>query len=540
MLRYPILILLLLLNSNLLFSYTQRSNLAKAAEKLYIDPHTTEKKCIDIINFLDKSDIKNHTLLMETYILLGKSYDLQGDFDLGIYALTEALDYCDMNDTKNKALINHELATLYNCLYDVNRANELVVDVIKYYEEVKDTVGIALCYNILGLIYVNKKDDVKADSIFNLALALHQKLNLEINKAVIYNNMALYNEDPPRKIEMLKHAIAINKRYNRRWSLAENYNNLGLQYFYDKQYDKALKKLDIAYDIAIATNAKELISDNHRYKSWLYNELKIYDKAYYNSTESDRITKQIQSEENIRNIERIIAQNALNKKKYKIRLMNEIHKSTIIFNTLIFSFIGVFILIIVMFILYKKGKVKRQNELYKAKLELEKNNIELLNIKLEQEEIEKNEMETLLDASTKELTNFSYYIKNRNELFSNIKNHIKSVYHYEKEQMVRELRKIIVLINQYEKTDREQSMMIKQMDQVSDEFLYRLEQLHPGISKTEKRMAIYIHLGMSTKDICMITGSNLKTVNMARYRLRKHLGLASDISIAQYLDSIFK
>lgn len=538
--RYLIFILLLILNCNLLFSSYHIPSLSYAAEKLYIDPHNTEEMCIEIIDGLDKNNAANHKLLMDAYILLGKSYDLQGDFDLGILVLTEALEYCDIEDVKNRALINHELASLYNCLYDDVKATELVDYALDYYIEANDTAGIAFCYNIMGLIYVNKNDHIKADSIFNLALTLHQQLNLEINQAVIYNNMGLYNQDPIQKIEMLNRAIAINKKHNRKWGLAENYNNLGLQYFYNKEYEEALKTLDLAYDMALVTNAKELMCDNHRYKSWLYNELKVYDKAYYNIKEADKIAKQILSEENIRNVERTIAQNALNKKKNQILLMNERHKSTIIFNTIIFSFIGVLILISIMFILYKKGKVKRDNELYQAKLELEKTNIELLNLKLEQEALEKIEMVTQLDASTKDLTNFSYFIKNRNELFCKIKDEIKSVYQYDKEQMVKELRKIIVLINQYENTDYEQSTIVNQMEQLNDNFLMRLEQLHPGISKTQKKLASYLRLGMSTKDICMMTGSSQNTVNMTLYRLRKHLGLASDISIAQYLDNIDK
>ena len=45
------------------------------------------------------------------------------------------------------------------------------------------------------------------------------------------NNLALYKGDYKKKIEYVSEAIVINRNLNAQWSLGENYNNLGKQYF---------------------------------------------------------------------------------------------------------------------------------------------------------------------------------------------------------------------------------------------------------------------------------------------------------------------
>lgn len=63
----------------------------------------------------------------------------------------------------------------------------------------------------------------------------------------------------------LREAIAINDSLGTVWSLGENYNNLGTQYFYAGEYKKGLAALDTAMVYARKINAKELITDNYRY-----------------------------------------------------------------------------------------------------------------------------------------------------------------------------------------------------------------------------------------------------------------------------------
>ena len=57
-------------------------------------------------------------------------------------------------------------------------------------------------------------------------------------------------------------------------------------------------------------------------------------------------------------------------------------------------------------------------------------------------------------------------------------------------------------------------------------FMERLLKQYPDLSENDKQMCIYLRMGLSTQEICVLTGNQPRSVNMTRYRLRKALNLA--------------
>lgn len=57
-------------------------------------------------------------------------------------------------------------------------------------------------------------------------------------------------------------------------------------------------------------------------------------------------------------------------------------------------------------------------------------------------------------------------------------------------------------------------------------FMERLLKQYPELSENEKQLCVYLRMGLSTQEICVLTGNQPRSVNMARYRLRRALNLA--------------
>ena len=57
-------------------------------------------------------------------------------------------------------------------------------------------------------------------------------------------------------------------------------------------------------------------------------------------------------------------------------------------------------------------------------------------------------------------------------------------------------------------------------------FMERLLKQYPDLSENDKQMCIYLRMGLSTQEICVLTGNQPRSVNMTRYRLRKALNLS--------------
>ena len=67
----------------------------------------------------------------------------------------------------------------------------------------------------------------------------------------------------------------------------------------------------------------------------------------------------------------------------------------------------------------------------------------------------------------------------------------------------------------------------------------RLKLVHVDLSKNEKILSGFIRLGFSSKQICQVLNRQVNSVEVARTRLRKKIGITnSKISLIQYLESI--
>jgi CheY-like chemotaxis protein len=72
-------------------------------------------------------------------------------------------------------------------------------------------------------------------------------------------------------------------------------------------------------------------------------------------------------------------------------------------------------------------------------------------------------------------------------------------------------------------------------DAVHSNFVQTLAQAHPDLSPAEAKLSIFLKLGMNTKDIANLLYLTPESVKVARYRLRKKLGLTFPHNLHNYL-----
>jgi DNA-binding CsgD family transcriptional regulator len=78
----------------------------------------------------------------------------------------------------------------------------------------------------------------------------------------------------------------------------------------------------------------------------------------------------------------------------------------------------------------------------------------------------------------------------------------------------------------------------KHIKNVHFDFLKRLKEKYPTISPRELDLATYLLLNMSTKEIAEIINISSAGVELARYRLRKKLGLNNKENLVGFLMGI--
>ena len=146
-------------------------------------------------------------------------------------------------------------------------------------------------------------------------------------------------------------------------------------------------------------------------------------------------------------------------------------------------------------------------------------------------------VQSALDNSQQEVTSFAVFLRSRNELLDKIREMIKEGYRMDNQALVPHLKKVNAFISQYQSGDKTNNTLLLNIEEKNKEFIERLILKHPELTQGEKYLATLLRVNLSTKEISMITGTNPKTINMNRYRLRKSLNLSTEEDLVKYLQA---
>ncbi|MBN2807226.1 MAG: hypothetical protein JXR22_11260, partial [Prolixibacteraceae bacterium] len=69
-------------------------------------------------------------------------------------------------------------------------------------------------------------------------------------------------------------------------------------------------------------------------------------------------------------------------------------------------------------------------------------------------------------------------------------------------------------------------------------FVSNLKSKHPDLTLTEIKIAAYVRMNLTTKEITEFMHKTPRAVENDRYRLRKKMGLSNNDSLQQYLMDI--
>lgn len=473
----------------------------------------------------------------QAMILHSQAEQLLGNFDLSIKNLYDAQRYINPANKRQTAQLYSLMGRVYSKLGDYNKGIELNDKATSIFKSLGDSASVAGCYNERGVMHYLLDEFVVAEKFLQRALTINRAQRNLKEIATNLNNLCLYQGDTEKKLSLIQEAIAINKNLDAQWSLGENYNNMGKQYYFGEQYSKALEALQKAYEYAHNIGAKELICDNYEYSSWVYAAIGDYKQAYTRLSQMYALNKELQSSNKLRNIEQEISYKRYQDQKYATEMQEQTYKIELLKRNL--WFLGSVLVLGLAFsiFLYKWYKRRKGLQLIEARYQLELSQRELSELKLHQQELELQNIQNALDSSQQEVTSFAVFLRSRNELLDKIREMIKEGYKMDNQALIPHLKKVNAYISQYQSGDKTNNALLLNIEDKSKEFIERLTKEHPNLTQGEKYLATMLRVNLSTKEISMISGNSPKTINMNRYRLRKALNLPTEKDLVEYLQN---
>jgi len=510
--------------------------LRKAREKLYSNPKEASSLAGKAIKLSDMS--LPDTVCREATILYGQAEQLLGNFDLSIRTLHDAESLVDSSDMSTRGRLYALQGRVFGKLGDFARSAELNDKATSIFRALGDSSSVAWCYNERGVMLLNTDQYAVAEHLFRRALDINRRQHNLKAIASNLNNMCLYPGDSDEKLGMIDEAIAINKNLDSKWSLGENLNNKGKQLCYAGRPEEALEALKEAYGYISQIEARELLCDYYEYMGMAYSQIGDYRKAYDYLGKMTVLVRELQRRNNQRNAELELDRKRITDQKQAAERQENAYRIKLL-NRSICMLVAVVVLVCISgWFYYKWYRHEKNVQLLQTRHELDQTEKELDSLKLRQKQLELENAHNMLSASRQELTGFAAFLKSRNEMMSRIRDMLKEGYKMEPTAIVPHLKKISAFISTYANNDKTSQSLLLKAEERNKDFMQRLLEKHPDLTKGERNLALLIRGGMSSKEISMLLGLEPKTVNMNRYRLRKALGLPAESDLYDYLQNL--
>ena len=184
-------------------------------------------------------------------LLLGKTYDIVGDYDKAMSIYTSALDQAE--DLGNKEAIGDVLGNIGIIHYyrgDTDQTLDYFKRVLEIYEDIGDKANYGFVLNNIGAIHENKGELDQALDYLKRSLAISEELG-EKNNAAYTNIGIIYAKrgDIDQALDYFNRSLEICEEVGDKNAIAGSYANIGLVHNDKGEYDQALDYIKRAQKI---------------------------------------------------------------------------------------------------------------------------------------------------------------------------------------------------------------------------------------------------------------------------------------------------
>ena len=468
-----------------------------------------------------------------------------------------------LNSSKTKsytrALLLDRLTSIYFFdLRDYKTAFQTVKKIEQEYKRSGDKRIKIIQLENLGMLYFESKvNKTKAYSLFNQAYQTSLDEGTNFHAEYILNNygVSLLNSAKPKKaIEKFHQALNFSRKSSDIAQYSTILGNIGIYHLIQKNADTAEYYLLESFKIAKKSKSKEDELERAIYLGAFYRDMDQLNKAdsflnfaldrisnlkkfdskkflcelisqvremeqnYSDALKFQKLASQYRDSIDFSNLSKqlLSAENRIKIVKLENQMARSKERNIVI---LVISGLVLLILTIIAVLLINKNKHKVQLAEMRAKKHLE-----------EREKISEELEETDRDVAVK-----SMVLLEKETMMSKVTALLKTAMSELKPEDQGVIKEVINEIN-FSMNNKGWEEFEFRFNKVHPQFYKKLDDTHGGLTLNEKKLAAFLLMNMTTKDISNITGQTPHSINVARTRLRKKMGLAnSSISFTEYL-----
>jgi tetratricopeptide (TPR) repeat protein len=453
---------------------------------------------------------------------LGHAYGQVPDYEKSITYLTDAYNIAQKLKYKQVyALLLSDLGSTYLCMNDYDKAQHYLT---KALEASTDYNGLIVSYFNLAQLMTSIDKNNEALDYYNKALELTLQAKNTQDQASVYNRLGefyTFEKDFKKGISYYEKSMALFDSTNLYYKTACIYG-LAEAYLLSKNYKFALKYCLKSDSAACESGFGNQISRSQKLLSEIYDSLRRPELALKHYKVYSAMQDSIITVEKNDRIGYLHVEFETKEMELQLEIMQ---KEAIFKNRMLIMYLALSVLTVTILAFVIKN-IRLKNK----KLKFEK----------EREIFMKQKIEMELHEKQRELLSNAMHINQQKDLLSSVKTEIMNILGLKSAEKAfvslknldRDLKSKIDMSDNW-------SQIKLHFEKVHPIFFNKLKEDFPDLSINELKLCAYTKLQFSGKEIGQLLNINHTSVQMARYRLKKKMGLAEEVSFNDYIMSVY-
>jgi len=483
---------------------------------------------IDVLN----NEVSSNSLLLNAYsvkhtILVDKGYyNLALNTTLLAEKLVESLkkkkDYTE--DAEYKEAVDLKMVPILTRLASIETNLGRHEEALKHKKEAyqlnknsSNRLQDAYILSSMGDSYCALGEYEKSEESYLKALKLFRSMKAKVNEAFELTGIALTytnRKQYDKALSYNKQALEIAERNESKSVLLDVLTDMGTTYIKLNNPKKALQYFDRSVKLADSINALEELQLAYRKRSEAFSGLNNPLQALKDFKAHVKIKDSLATLENNQKIEELYIINETAKKEQQIQIQkNDIQllesENKVSNLQRILLALGLILALIAAYAFYLRNK---RNKLAKEKAEVD------------------------LEFKTKELTTHALHLAKKNEVLNDLKEKAKVLKADADADPGYQM--LIQTINFDLQDDNNWENFSRYFEQVHKGFNEKAQAQFPAITNNDLRLMALLKMNLSSKEIANILNISADGIKKARQRLRKKMGLDSNISLEATVISI--
>jgi len=467
-------------------------------------------------------ELDNRDQIASNLANIGKIQTLQGFYDDALANMEEALAI-DMaaGDQSVVATDLNTISRIYEAWGMFDKAAEYLQQALEINQLLGEEDKVAIRLSGLGLVYKAWGKYPEALDYFEQALAIDKKLKNDDKVALRQTNIGATYLDMgmvDKAIIFLQLGLKFFEENRMTSYAASTLNDLGRSHMLKKDYRKAETAFQQALEYSRPGHLNRFTMTSLRQLAELYRVTGRHDQAFQYLTDYHLLKDSLFNAESQKKLLEFQARYELDARQQENELLKREQEITNRRQTIIILGASLALLFLGLILLVLLVRMKTSQN---RRLKAEKENEAL-----------RNELE----QRNKELTYNAMCIVKNNETITRLVEAVDSAIDSKDDHT--QLKNIIYHLQKMENDKNWEEFEVRFI-QTHQDFYDKLQARFPDLTPNERKLCAFLRLNMSTKEIATITHQSVNSINVARTRLRKKLGIdSSDENLIGFLHSL--